>query len=135
VAPFLQISTDTLFGSLTHHVVRWFGWRVAVPVAAQLAQHPLTGFCLTLGVSLLRSGLVSFYAPNSRVAPHSLEEIGMAAMMQGLGTALILAIIEQVRDRDEQTRAAALAEIRALQARMNPHFLFNAFCEWRSGSA
>jgi two-component system sensor histidine kinase LytS len=49
-----------------------------------------------------------------------------AAMVQGLGTALILAIIGQVRDRDEQTRVAALAEARALQARMNPHFLFNA---------
>jgi two-component system, LytTR family, sensor kinase len=36
------------------------------------------------------------------------------------------AIVEQVRDRDEQTRAAASAEARALQARMNPHFLFNA---------
>jgi LytS/YehU family sensor histidine kinase len=47
-------------------------------------------------------------------------------VLQGLGTALILAILEQVRDRDEQTRAAASAEIRALQARMNPHFLFNA---------
>jgi two-component system sensor histidine kinase LytS len=47
-------------------------------------------------------------------------------MLQALGTALILAIVEQVRDRDEQTRAAALAEARALQARMNPHFLFNA---------
>jgi LytS/YehU family sensor histidine kinase len=30
------------------------------------------------------------------------------------------------RDRDEQTRAAASAEVRALQSRMNPHFLFNA---------
>ena len=39
---------------------------------------------------------------------------------------MILAIVEQVRDRDEQTRAAASAEVRALQARMNPHFLFNA---------
>jgi two-component system sensor histidine kinase LytS len=47
-------------------------------------------------------------------------------VVQGLGTALILAIIGQVRDRDEQTRVAALAEVRALQARMNPHFLFNA---------
>jgi LytS/YehU family sensor histidine kinase len=47
-------------------------------------------------------------------------------VVQGLGTALILAIIGQVRDRDEQTRVAALAEARALQARMNPHFLFNA---------
>jgi two-component system sensor histidine kinase LytS len=47
-------------------------------------------------------------------------------VLQGLGTALILAIVGQVRDRDEQTRAVALAEVRALQARMNPHFLFNA---------
>jgi two-component system sensor histidine kinase LytS len=47
-------------------------------------------------------------------------------VLQALGTALILAIVEQVRDRDEQTRAAALSEARALQARMNPHFLFNA---------
>ena len=50
----------------------------------------------------------------------------MAPVLQGLGTALILAIVAQVRDRDEQTRAAASAEVRALQARMNPHFLFNA---------
>jgi two-component system sensor histidine kinase LytS len=46
--------------------------------------------------------------------------------MQGLGTALILAIIQQVREHDEQTRVAAAAEMRALQARMNPHFLYNA---------
>ena len=50
----------------------------------------------------------------------------MAPVVQGLGTSLILAIVQQVRDRDEQTRTAALAEARALQARMNPHFLFNA---------
>jgi two-component system, LytTR family, sensor kinase len=92
----------------------------------KLAQHPLTGFCLTLGVSLLRSGLIFLYAPHSRAAPHRFEDIGMAPVLQGLGTALILAIVEQVRDRDQQTRAAALAEARALQARMNPHFLFNA---------
>ena len=46
-------------------------------------------------------------------------------MLQGLGTALILAVIAQARDHDEQTRAAAAAEVRALQARMDPHFLFN----------
>jgi two-component system sensor histidine kinase LytS len=62
----------------------------------------------------------------SRTVPPRLEEIGMAPVLQGLGAALILAIVEQVRDRDEQTRAAASAEARALQARMNPHFLFNA---------
>jgi hypothetical protein len=52
--------------------------------------------------------------------------MGIAPALQGLGTALILAIIQQARDRDEQTRAAASAEARVLQARMNPHLLFNA---------
>jgi LytS/YehU family sensor histidine kinase len=41
-------------------------------------------------------------------------------------TLVILAIVKQVRDRDKQTRAAAAAEVRALQARVNPHFLGNA---------
>jgi two-component system LytT family sensor kinase len=50
----------------------------------------------------------------------------MAAVLQGSGTALVLAIVAQVRDRDEQRRAAISAKVRALQARMNPHFLFNA---------
>ena len=92
----------------------------------KVAQHPLTGFGLTLGVSLLRSGLLWLYAPYSRAALHRLEEIGMAPVVQSLGTALILVIVAQVRDRDMQTRTAASAEARALQARMKPHFLFNA---------
>ena len=92
----------------------------------RLAQHPVTGFCLTLGISLLRNGLIFFLAPHSPAALQRIEQIGMAPVLQGLGTALILAIVEQVRDRDEQTRAVALAEARTLQARMNPHFLFNA---------
>jgi two-component system sensor histidine kinase LytS len=91
----------------------------------KLAQHPATGFCLTFGVSVLRSGLLSVSAFNGATWPR-LENIGMVPVLQGLGTALILAIVDQVRDRDAQTRAAALAEARALQARMNPHFLFNA---------
>ena len=92
----------------------------------KLAQHPVTGFCLTFGVSMFRSGLLSFHAFNSHAALPRLAEIGVAPVLQGLGTALILAVVEQVRDRDAQTRAAASAEARALQARMNPHFLFNA---------
>jgi two-component system sensor histidine kinase LytS len=116
--PLGSIATAMLCGGL---LGGWlYRWR------PRLAQHPLTGFCLTLGVSLLRSGLIFIFAPHSPAALHRLEEIGMAPVVQALGTALILAIVEQVRDRDEQTRAAALAEARALQARMNPHFLFNA---------
>lgn len=92
----------------------------------KLAHHPLTGFCLTVVVSLLRSGLLIWHAPNARATLQTFEQIGIAPVMQGLGTALILAIIQQVRDHDEQTRVAAAAEMRALQARMNPHFLYNA---------
>ena len=42
-----------------------------------------------------------------------IEEIGIDPVLQGLDTALILAIVRQVRDRHEQIRIAALAEVRA----------------------
>ena len=116
--PLGSIAISMLCGGLAGGCL--YRWR------PKLAQYPLTGFCLTLGTSLLRSCLIFLYAPGSPAAQPWLEEIGMGPVLQGLGTALILAIVEQVRDRDEQTRAAASAEARALQARMNPHFLFNA---------
>ena len=92
----------------------------------KLAQHPLMGFCVTLAISLLRNGLVFFYAPGALAGMQMFGQMGICGVLQGLGTALILAIVAQVRDREEQTRAVACAEARALQARMNPHFLFNA---------
>jgi two-component system, LytTR family, sensor kinase len=116
--PLGSIATSMLCGGLAGGLL--YRWR------PKLAQHPLTGFCLTLGVSLLRSGLIFWLAPHSPAAMQRIEEMGMAPLLQGLGTALILAIVEQVRDRDVQIRAAASAEIAALQARMNPHFLCNA---------
>jgi two-component system LytT family sensor kinase len=116
--PLGSVATSMLCGGLAGGCLyRW---------CPKLAQHPRTGFCLTLGVSLLRSGLIFFFAPHLPQTVYRLEEISIAPVLQGLGTALILAIVERVRDRDEQTRAAASAEVRALQARMNPHFLFNA---------
>jgi two-component system LytT family sensor kinase len=92
----------------------------------KLAQHPLTGFGLTLATSLLRRGLLFLFVPDAAAVLHKCGHIGVAPVLEGLGTALVLAIVGQVRDRDEQSRAAASAEVRALQARMNPHFLFNA---------
>jgi two-component system sensor histidine kinase LytS len=116
--PLGSIATSMLSGGLIGGLLyRW---------SPKLAQKPLTGFCLTVGVSVLRTGLTFFFAPHSPEALYRIEDIAMAPVLQGLGTALILAIVEQVRDRDEQTRAAASAEVRALQARMKPHFLFNA---------
>ena len=116
--PLVSIGISMLFAGLAGGCL--YRWR------PKLAQRPLTGFCLTFGVSMLRSALLFLLAPHSPAAPHSLGEFGMSPLLQGLGTALILGIVEQVRDRDDQTRAAASAEVRALQARMNPHFLFNA---------
>jgi LytS/YehU family sensor histidine kinase len=48
------------------------------------------------------------------------------ALINGAGVALILQVVAQVRAREESARAVAMAEVRALQARMSPHFLFNA---------
>jgi hypothetical protein len=55
----------------------------------KLAQRPPTGFCLTFGVSLVRTGLIFWLAPHSPAALQRIEEIGMAPLLQGLGTALI----------------------------------------------
>jgi two-component system sensor histidine kinase LytS len=116
--PLGSIATSMLCGGLVGGLL--YRWR------PRLAQHPVTGFCLTLGVSLLRNGLIFFLAPHSPAALQRIEQIGMAPVLQGLGTALILSLVALARDRDEQTQAATSAEVRALQSRMNPHFLFNA---------
>jgi len=92
----------------------------------KLAQHPLTAFCLTATVSWLRDGLILLSAPTARTGVQIFGQMGMASVLQGLGAGLILAVVALARDRDEQTQAAASAEVRALQSRMNPHFLFNA---------
>jgi two-component system sensor histidine kinase LytS len=91
-----------------------------------IAQSPWAGFLLTLAVSWLRDGLLLLFAPKTVLAAHAWHQLGVAPFIQGLGTALILAIVAQARQRDDQARAAASAEVRAMQARMNPHFLFNA---------
>jgi two-component system, LytTR family, sensor kinase len=92
----------------------------------KIAQSPWAGFLLTLAVSWFRDGLLLLFAPSTVLAAHVWHHLGVAPFIQGLGTALILAIVAQARQRDDQARATASAEVRAMQARMNPHFLFNA---------
>jgi LytS/YehU family sensor histidine kinase len=116
--PFAPVGISMLFAGL---VGGWlYRWR------PKLAQRPLTGFCLTSTVSWLRDGLIFLCAPGALAGVQIAGQIGIAPVLQGLGTALILAIVAQVRELHEQSRAAASAEVRALQARMNPHFLFNS---------
>ena len=113
----------------------WFNERIVAVCAAggwlyrwrpRLARQPLTGFFLTTTVSWLRDGLILLWVPGARTGAQMFGQTGIASVLQGLGTALILALVALARDRDEQTQAAASAEVRALQSRMNPHFLFNA---------
>jgi hypothetical protein len=44
----------------------------------------------------LRDGLTLLFAPGALAGMQLFQEFGMAPVLQGLGTALILAIVEQV---------------------------------------
>jgi len=92
----------------------------------RIAASPWSGFFLTVAVPWFRNGLLLVFTPHAIWAAERWHQLLVAPVIQGLGTALILAIVAQARQRDDQARAAASAEVRALQARMNPHFLFNA---------
>jgi LytS/YehU family sensor histidine kinase len=116
--PLAPIAFSMLGGGLIGGLI--WQWR------PKLARHPLTGFFLTWTVSCLRDGLTLLWAPEALMGVQLLVQIGIAPVLQGFGTALIMTVLGLVRDRNEQTQAAASAEVRALQSRMNPHFLFNA---------
>ena len=116
--PFWSIGVSMLCGGLAGGLLQ--KWR------PRLAQNPWSGFLLALAVSSLRTGLLLIFAPRTASAAQARHQLGGAPVIQGLGTALILAIAAQARQRDDQARAAASAEVRAMQARMKPHFLFNA---------
>jgi two-component system, LytTR family, sensor kinase len=116
--PLGTIGVSMLAGGLAGGLIQ--RWR------PRIAQNPWAGFFLTLAVSWLRDGLLLIFAPSTVLAAHAWHQLAVAPFIQGLGTALILAIVAQARRRDDQARAVASAEVRAMQARMNPHFLFNA---------
>jgi LytS/YehU family sensor histidine kinase len=107
------ISSGGLFGGLIHR------WR------PKLAEQPLTGFCLAASVSFLRDISMLFYAPWETSVP-TLGHLFFAPILQGLGTALILAMVAKAREQDDQLRAVAKAEVQALQARLNPRFVADA---------
>lgn len=92
------------------------------------ALRPGIGFCLAVGASLSRYILAMLFDAlwEAGRPPLSLAMELQTALVNGLGVALILTVVAQMRAREEQAKATAMAEVRALQARMNPHFLFNA---------
>jgi len=109
----IAISSGGLFGGLIHR------WR------PKLAEQPLTGFCLAASVSFLRDIWILLYARSEKSVP-TLGHLFLAPILQGLGTALTLAMVAKAREQDDQSRAVARAEVRALQARLNPRFLGDA---------
>jgi two-component system sensor histidine kinase LytS len=90
--------------------------------------RPTTGLLVGVLATLLRyPAAAAFHALFHMNGPAL--SFGMEALTAGVnggGVALILLVFAQVRAREAAARAAAMAELRALQARMNPHFLFNA---------
>jgi LytS/YehU family sensor histidine kinase len=91
----------------------------------ELAARPSTGFYLTATVSFLRDLSMLVYAPSGTVSPN-VEDLCFAPILEGLGTALTLKMVTEVRQHDEQIRAVTKAEFRSLQARLNPRFLGDA---------
>jgi LytS/YehU family sensor histidine kinase len=71
----------------------------------RLAQQPLTGFYLTSTVSWVRDGLILLCVPGAGAGVQMFGQMAIAPVLQGLGTALILAVVALARDRDEQTQA------------------------------
>jgi two-component system LytT family sensor kinase len=90
--------------------------------------RPVTGLVLGISASLLRYAAASGFSALFRLdrPPLSLAMEAQTAVINGVGVALVLQVVAQVRAREESARAAAMAEVRSLQARMSPHFLFNA---------
>lgn len=88
-----------------------------------LAIRPFTGLMIGMAVSLLRD-LLNFLFDGVKVT--TFGGAAEAAILQGVSVALILLVISQACAQESQAKAAAMAEVRALQARMDPHFIFNS---------
>lgn len=88
-----------------------------------LAVRPATG--------LIAGGLISSYRDVLNFMLDHTKTTTFAAgagssILHGVAVGLILLVIEQSRAQEANARSAAMAEVRALQARMDPHFLFNS---------
>lgn len=89
----------------------------------RLALRPITAFLVGAGTSVFRDGL-NYFLDHRKMT--TFNQTWEAALIHGLSVALVLMVIKQVCDQELQAKSAALAEVRALQARMEPHFLLNS---------
>lgn len=119
-SPIPPIATSMIVGGILCGLLSI--WRPRVSL------YPATGFGLGIVVSLSRDLLyIDYYDAFSPAgSAQSYFHVTAAALLTGMSVALILFVIQQMRHQEANARCTAMAEVRALQARMDPHFLYNA---------
>lgn len=94
-----------------------------------LAKRPFTGFAIGTLASWSRYPIawgLHRLVSTMPTPPLSMAVETSTAVINGLGVALLLFVIATMQNQNLQAQSAANLEVRALLARMNPHFLYNA---------
>ncbi|CEK16577.1 putative regulator of cell autolysis [Chthonomonas calidirosea] len=93
------------------------------------AKRPLTGFVIGTLASWARYPIawgLHQLVSSMPAPPLSIVVETCTALINGFGVALLLFVIATIQYQKLQAQSAANLEVRALLARMNPHFLYNA---------
>lgn len=138
VGSLVYVMPMALFGALALGLFRRLDWGSAHRTRL-IAIHVALGALFGVGVTLSNSGIFNVL---HRVAPATFSaqqlnleyatwESLMGMLIYGVLAAVCYAILLQRRVREQEARAARAtalqteAELRALRAQLNPHFLFN----------
>lgn len=121
----------------------WYVVRITPVRGSALARILATNFSAAIassillvaigrGIAVLLSRLAGFHAIDQRFRPHTPLLFGMGVLLYLLSTGFHYVMLQAEESRESLNRemqalvAARDAELRALKAQINPHFLFNS---------